>query len=66
LNLEERKENVHEAFEIPGEQRGEVLGKKVILVDDVITTGSTVLACAHEFIGAGTGLVLAVSAAVAE
>lgn len=66
LNMEERKENVHEAFEIPPVRRGDVVGKKVILVDDVITTGSTVLACAHEFIKAGVKSVFAASAAVAE
>jgi ComF family protein len=66
LDLKERKQNVEDAFEIPPKRLPEVQRKTIILVDDVITTGSTMIACAREFVNAGTKTVLAVSAAVAE
>ncbi|NOX64924.1 MAG: ComF family protein [Chlorobi bacterium] len=40
LNFEERKENLNRAFIL--RKRGKVKSKKVIIVDDVITTGATV------------------------
>jgi len=66
LDLKERKQNVEDAFEIPPKRLPEVQRKTIILVDDVITTGCTMIACAREFVNAGTKTVLAVSAAVAE
>jgi len=66
LNLTERKENVGDAFEVRTKQNAEVSGKAFILVDDVITTGSTIIACAQELLKSGAGSVLAVSAAVDE
>ena len=41
LTLAERVENVKDAFEINKKYRGTLDSKKIILVDDVITTGST-------------------------
>lgn len=40
LNLIERKENLHEAFIL--NKRRKIQGKRVIIIDDVITTGATV------------------------
>lgn len=41
LTPKERTENVKDAFEINNKLRGTIVNKKIILVDDVITTGST-------------------------
>jgi ComF family protein len=42
LNAEERKENVGDAFRCSNE---ELKGKRVLLIDDVCTTGATLEAC---------------------
>ncbi len=51
LSLEERKENVVDAFICTSTES--VAGKRIFLVDDVLTTGSTVDACARALVGAG-------------
>jgi len=43
LSLEERKKNVHQAFSL----QHSVLGKRIVLIDDVYTTGSTMQECAR-------------------
>ncbi len=65
LNLEERRSNVGDAFRINPHYSEAVKRKRVILVDDVITTGSTISACAKELVREGAEFVLAASAAVA-
>ncbi len=51
LNTLERKENVCDAFRLV---RPELIrGKHILLVDDIITTGSTMLACGKELAKAG-------------
>jgi len=47
-NLEERRKNVNSAFKVTNSER--IKGKHVLLVDDVITTGSTLIACADELL----------------
>jgi len=42
----QRRDNVRRAFRFRG-AKGELAGKRVILVDDVLTTGSTTNACAR-------------------
>ena len=66
LKLEERKRNVGNAFAIRAGYRSEIEGKKCLLVDDVITTGSTITACARELLNAGALNVYAISAALAK
>lgn len=66
LSLEERKENVGDAFEINEKRRDEVTGKSFILVDDVITTGSTINACAKALHDAGANRVHAAAIALAK
>ena len=44
----ERWENVKEIFSVPDPARAE--GKHILIIDDVITTGSTIEACAVEFL----------------
>ncbi len=65
LDRTERMENVRGAFVVRPEARGEVEGRTLILVDDVITTGSTVAACAAELRRHGAEKVFAASAAIA-
>ena len=52
-NYEERTGNIANAFECPSELKGE----SVILIDDVVTTGSTMSACAAALKSAGAGSV---------
>jgi ComF family protein len=66
LSFEERKENVGDAFEVNEKRRGEITGKSFILVDDVITTGSTINACARELRDAGAVGVHAAAVALAK
>jgi ComF family protein len=66
LSLEERKENVGDAFEINEKRRDEIAGKSFIVVDDVITTGSTINACAEALCDAGAERVHAAAIALAK
>jgi ComF family protein len=47
----ERQENVASIFEISDVDL--VLNKRVLLVDDVLTTGATIISCGNKLIGAG-------------
>jgi len=51
LNPKQRRDNVHRAFAVPRPE--EVKGKKVLLVDDLYTTGATVRECARVLKRAG-------------
>lgn len=62
LGAVERAENIAGAFEA----RGSLLGQRVILVDDVATTGSTLRACAAALREAGARCAGALVVAVAE
>ncbi len=64
LNIVERKVNVEDAFEITPRFRDHLQGKRIIIVDDVITTGSTINACAQALLAGGASSVYAASAAV--
>jgi len=66
LNLQERKENVGDAFEVDKECRYIIPGRSFILVDDVITTGATINACAKELISNNANRIYAASVALAE
>ena len=46
LSPTERRENVRGAFQLTSEER--IIGKHLLLVDDVVTTGATIIACAQE------------------
>ena len=48
---EERWENVKDAFSITNEEQ--ITGKRILLVDDVITTGATMEACGLHLIKGG-------------
>lgn len=53
-----RAENVHDAFDVS--DGGLVKGKTVILVDDIVTTGATLSACAYVLKKAGAKRVIAI------
>ena len=63
LNRAERKKNLHGAFVVPTEKRALVRGKKVLLIDDVVTTGATTEACALALLEAGCSSVAVLSVA---
>ena len=64
LSLDERLANVAGAFAVPDPERVE--GKRVLLVDDVITTGATAAACAQALLTAGAQSIFAVALATVE
>ena len=66
LNAAEREQNLSGAFELHAGRLTDVRAKSFLLVDDVITTGATTLACAREFMRAGAASVTASSAALAQ
>lgn len=66
LTVAERMENVGDAFSLNKRGPADLEGKTFILVDDVITTGATIKACARVLMEGGGCSVLAVSVAIAE
>ena len=64
LSLEERLVNVAGAFRVPEPEQVE--GKRILLVDDVITTGATAAACAQALLAEGAQSVFAVALATVE
>ncbi|MES2031028.1 MAG: ComF family protein [Pseudomonadota bacterium] len=52
LSRTERASNVQGAFKVPPERQVEILGRRVILVDDVLTSGATTDACARALLRA--------------
>jgi ComF family protein len=57
LGKSERAQNVQGAFRVPAEGRAEVTGRKLVLVDDVLTSGATLDACARALLRAGAASV---------
>lgn len=45
LNRAQRQENVSGAFIVPDQERYNIEGKSILLIDDVMTTGATINAC---------------------
>jgi ComF family protein len=52
LSQAERATNVQGAFRVPAEGRAALEGRKLVLVDDVLTSGATVDACARALLRA--------------
>lgn len=66
LSLNERRENMGEAFEVVAKMTNAVRDKEFLVIDDVVTTGSTMVACAAVLRASGARRVLVASAALAE
>ncbi|MCA6125611.1 ComF family protein [Bradyrhizobium sp. WSM 1704] len=52
LSRKDRASNVQGAFAVTDERKAEIQGRRVILVDDVLTSGATVDACARALLRA--------------
>lgn len=61
LPFGERLENVRNAFSVPVRSMNSIAGKRIILVDDVVTTGATVSACSRALTKGGAKRVSCVS-----
>jgi ComF family protein len=57
LTRDQRRDNLQGAFHVPPEQRPVLAGRRVLLVDDVLTTGATANACARVLLRAGASAV---------
>jgi ComF family protein len=53
LSRTERAANVQGAFRVPPEGKAAIVGRRLVLVDDVLTSGSTVEGCARALLRAG-------------
>ena len=66
LRMRQRAENVAGAFVVPERRRARVAGRRVLCMDDVMTTGATLGACARALLAAGAREVVVFCAARAE
>jgi ComF family protein len=57
LDKSARAENVQGAFRVPANRKADVTGRKLVQVDDVLTSGATVDACARALLRAGAASV---------
>lgn len=57
LTRSERSLNVQGAFRVPEGARADVTGRRLVLVDDVLTTGATIDACTRVLLRAGAAQV---------
>lgn len=64
LSASERQQNVKDAFDVKKNKL--IKAKNILLVDDVITTGSTISECARVLLNAGANKIYATSVAIAE
>lgn len=55
LSPKERKHNISKAFSI--ENKEKIIGKRIMIIDDIFTTGSTIDECSKALYNAGAGYV---------
>jgi len=65
LGREERRANVRGAFSVPSSRRSAAEGRRFLIVDDVVTTGSTLQECAAALCSEGARRCVACAVAVA-
>jgi ComF family protein len=53
LSKTERADNVQGAFRVPPEEKASVAGRRLVLIDDVLTSGATADTCARALLRAG-------------
>ena len=53
MSKTERADNVQGAFRVPGEHRADIAGRRVVLIDDALTSGATIDACSRALLRAG-------------
>ncbi|WP_208986039.1 ComF family protein [Labrenzia sp. OB1] len=66
LSAKDRHKNVRSAFSIDAARVGALQGRHVVLVDDVMTTGSTVSACCKVLLASGAASVNVLTFALAD
>lgn len=66
LSATARARNLAGAFRVPGRAAAAIAGRRVLLVDDVVTTGATMAAAARALTAAGAASVLGFAVARAE
>ena len=67
LSRTDRAANVQGSFRVPGDGKAAVTGRRLVLIDDVLTSGATVDGCARALLRAGAANVdVLVFARVAE
>jgi ComF family protein len=57
LTASERALNVQGAFRVPEAARADVKGRRLVIVDDVLTSGATIDACSRALLRAGAAVV---------
>ena len=53
LSKTERADNVQGTFRVPAEEKAQVAGRRLVLIDDALTSGATVYTCARALLRAG-------------
>jgi ComF family protein len=53
LSQTDRASNVQRAFHVPPDGKAQVKGRRLVLIDDVLTSGATADACARTLLRAG-------------
>ena len=53
LSRTQRAANIQGAFRVPPDGKAEVVGRRLVLIDDVLTSGATVEGCAKALLRAG-------------
>jgi predicted amidophosphoribosyltransferase len=53
LSRPERAANIQGAFRVPDESKPPIIGRRLVLIDDVLTSGATVEGCARALLRAG-------------